>query len=274
MLKMSKIILTIAGSDSSGGAGVQADIKTITALGGYAASAITAITAQNTLGVSKVQLLDAHLVQAQIVAVLDDIGADIIKIGMLGSAELIRAVAEVLRKFDIPIVLDPVMVAKGGAHLLPETAKTALIEELLPQAFLLTPNIPEAEALTEKQIVDVDGQQTAARELLALGPKAVLVKGGHLPGAVINDVLLWAHGEAVFSSPRINTRHTHGTGCTLASAIATYVAQGLSLEEAVRMGRKYVQKAIECAPGLGQGHGPLGHGFSCGSKPAHPVSLV
>ncbi len=256
------IVLSIAGSDSGGGAGIQADIKTITALGGYAVSAITAITAQNTQGVLQVQMLPPELVQAQIKAVLDDIGADIIKIGMLGTAEMVAAVTHTLSAYDIPIVLDPVMIAKGGAALLNEAASDALARELLPMAHLLTPNVPEAEVLSGQTIQNLSDQKRAAETLLGMGPQAVLLKGGHLPGEIIHDVLVWEQGEAVFEGPRINTRHTHGTGCTLASAIATWLALGLQLEEAVRLARRYVQKAIEHAPELGAGHGPLGHGWT------------
>ncbi|VAV87464.1 Hydroxymethylpyrimidine phosphate kinase ThiD [hydrothermal vent metagenome] len=254
-------ILSIAGSDSGGGAGVQADIKTITALGGYAASAITAITAQNTLGVSQIEILSPALVRAQIIAVLDDIGADMIKIGMLGSADMVVMVAETLRNQGIPIVLDPVMVAKGGADLVCKSAIASLAKNLLPQASLVTPNIPEAQILSGIKIKTLADQRAAAEKLLTLGPQAVLVKGGHLPGDILRDVLLWQTGEAIFEGKRLQTRHTHGTGCTLASAIATYLAQGLQLEEAVRLARKYLQNAIANAPGFGAGHGPLDHGL-------------
>jgi len=255
------VVLTIAGSDSGGGAGIQADIKTITVLGGYAASAITAITAQNTCGVQQVQFLDAELVRAQIKSVLDDFTVDVIKIGMLGSADIVSAVAEELREQKIPIVLDPVMIAKGGSKLLSENAINTLLKELLPQAYLLTPNAPEAEVLTGLSIEGVDDQRRAAKTLLTKGAQAVLIKGGHIAGDTIYDLLLSEQGETVFENPRINTKHTHGTGCTLASAIATYLAQGSQLDEAVRMAREYVLQAIIQAPELGNGHGPLAHNW-------------
>jgi hydroxymethylpyrimidine/phosphomethylpyrimidine kinase len=261
MIRRKPRILTIAGSDSGGGAGIQADIKTITVLGGYASSAITAITAQNSLGVHGVKSLKPKWVRAQIKAVLDDIGADVIKIGMLGGEPVIRAVARELHGRNLPIVLDPVMVAKGGAKLLADDAGSALRDSLFPLTTVLTPNIPEAEILSGLWIVDLEGQRATAEVLLGQGPKAVLIKGGHLPGDVVQDLLLWEHGEAVFSSPRLDTPHTHGTGCTLSSAIATYLGLGLQLEEAVRMARKYVWGAIVNAPGLGSGHGPLDHGW-------------
>jgi hydroxymethylpyrimidine/phosphomethylpyrimidine kinase len=261
MIRRKPRILSIAGSDSGGGAGIQADIKTITALGGYASCAITAITAQNSLGVHRVKSLKAKWVRAQIQAVLDDIGADVIKIGMLGSEPVIRGVAKELNGRKLPIVLDPVLVAKGGAKLLKDDAVSALRAHLFRLAHILTPNIPEAEVFTGLEIADLEGQREAAEILLAQGPKAVLVKGGHLLGDMVQDLLLWDHGEAVFSSPRLGTPHTHGTGCTLSSAIATYLGLGLQLEEAVRMARKYVWGAIENAPGFGKGHGPLDHGW-------------
>ncbi len=256
--KLAKI-LTIAGSDNSGGAGIQGDIKTITALGGYAHSAITAITVQNTQGVSQIEVLPGALVAAQIGAILDDIGADVIKIGMLGNADNIKCVANALAGKNIPIVLDPVMVAKGGACLLSEQDISLLIAQLFPQTHLLTPNAPEAHLLSGIEITDIAGQRAAAEHLLEMGPGAVLVKGGHITGDVVFDVLLWQYGELIFESPRQMTKHTHGTGCTLSSAIATYLAQGLPLSEAVGLARKYVQGAIRTAPGFGAGHGPLNH---------------
>jgi hydroxymethylpyrimidine/phosphomethylpyrimidine kinase len=255
------VVLTIAGSDSCGGAGVQADIKTITVLGGYAASTITAITAQNTRGVQRVQLLDASLVRAQIRSVLDDFAVDVIKIGMLGSADIVSAVAKELRDHEMPIVLDPVMIAKGGSSLLSEYAISTMAEELLPQTYLLTPNAPEASKLTSRAVNNLQDQSKVAEELLQLGAKAVLVKGGHIAGDIIYDLLLSKQGETVFENSRIDTVHTHGTGCTLSSAIAVYLAQGLQLDKAVKMAREYVQEAIKNAPELGNGHGPLAHNW-------------
>ncbi len=251
-------VLVIAGSDSGGGAGIQADIKAIMAAGGYAATAITALTAQNTLGVHATLPVPAEFVRRQIEAVFDDIGADAVKTGMLGDAEMVTAVADELarRAATIPIVVDPVMVAKGGAPLLAQAALSNLRDRLLPLASLLTPNLPEAEALLGRP---VDDPAEAAAALCRLGPKAVLLKGGHAEGATALDVLAHAGGIERFEMPRIQTRHTHGTGCTLASAIAAGLAQGMGLVDAVRRARRYVQEAIRTAPGFGAGHGPLNH---------------
>ena len=256
-------VLIVAGSDSGGGAGIQADIKTVTMLGGYAATAIAALTVQNTLGVTDVHAVPPAFVQAQMRAVLDDIGADAVKTGMLGDAAMVEAVADVLAAhLATPLVVDPVMVAKGGARLLDEAAVGAVKARLLPLASLLTPNTPELEALTGMAIGNEAEAVAAGRSLVAAGARAVLVKGGHLPGDEVIDWLLTAEDEHRFASPRIATRHTHGTGCTLASAIACGLAKGLSLPDAVAAGRAYVQSAIRAAPGFGQGHGPLGHGFA------------
>lgn len=254
-------VLVIAGSDSGGGAGIQADIKTITALNGFAATAITALTAQNTLGVHAVHSVPADFVTRQIEVVLQDIGADAIKIGMLADADIITAVAAVLSRLavGIPIVLDPVMVAKGGASLLDPMALDALKKCLLPLASVITPNLPEAESLTGLTIADAASMHEAALDLLALGAPAVLLKGGHLPGNTVIDILATRQGTEVFSSTRIETRHTHGTGCTLASAVAAGLAQGMNLTAAVRRARAYVLAAIVAAPGFGAGHGPLNH---------------
>ena len=257
-------VLVVAGSDSGGGAGIQADIKAVMALGGYAATAITALTAQNTVGVHGVMPVPPHFVRQQIDAVLDDIGADAVKTGMLGSAEVVQAVAAALRRRGSPILLvvDPVMVAKGGARLLDDPAVAALRRDLLPLAALLTPNVPEAEALTGLTIADHAAARRAAQALLDLGAAAVLLKGGHLDGAVVQDILATSAGLEVIESPRVDTRHTHGTGCTLASAVAAGLAQGMTLSDAVRRGAAYVHAAILAAPGFGAGHGPLGHGVT------------
>lgn len=249
-------VLVIAGSDSGGGAGIQADIKAIMAMGGYAATAVTAVTAQNTLAVHVVHQMPPSLVQAQIAAVLDDIGADAIKIGMLGDGATIEVVANCLRGRFIPMVLDPVMVAKGGQDLLVAEAVDIMRRELLPLATVLTPNLPEAAVLLGHPI---DDPAEAARSLLGTGAQAVLVKGGHREGATVTDFLADATGDRQFSMDRIETRHTHGTGCTLASAIAAGLAQGMSLRHAITRARAYVQAAIETAPGFGNGHGPLNH---------------
>jgi hydroxymethylpyrimidine/phosphomethylpyrimidine kinase len=255
-------VLAIAGSDSGGGAGIQADIKTITALGGYAATSITAITVQNTLGVAEIFPLPPTLVRAQAMAVLTDVGADALKLGMLGSAEMIEAVAEVIDAAPgVPAVIDPVMIAKGGAALLDPAALDALRVLLVPRAALLTPNAPEAAALTGEVVETVDDLRRAGEALLAMGAAAVLMKGGHLGGETVVDVLMTPQGETTFEGPRAETRHTHGTGCTLASACATGLAQDLPLDRAVARAWAYVAEAIRGAPGLGAGHGPLDHGW-------------
>ena len=257
-------VLIVAGSDSGGGAGIQADIKTVTALGGYAATAITALTAQNTEGVFGVVPIDTSFIAQQIQLVLGDIGADAIKTGMLHSAPVIETVVDCLDTHGagIPRIVDPVMVAKGGHSLLEDTAVEALRARLLPGAAVLTPNLPEAEVLLGKKIDDAAAMPDAARALLGLGPRAVLLKGGHLAGDRIVDVLATADRLESFECARIETRHTHGTGCTLASAVATGLAQGLSTRDAVIRARDYVQEAIRRAPGFGRGHGPLDHGHT------------
>jgi len=252
-------VLTIAGSDSGGGAGVQADIKTIGALGGYAATAITALTAQDTTGVQAVLPVPAAFVARQIEAVLGDIGADAIKTGMLGDAPTIEVVCDVLQGYAAPLVVDPVMVAKGGTRLLAADAVATLVARLLPRATVLTPNVPEADVLTGLAIADLDAMRRAADAILRLGASAVLLKGGHLPGETVTDLLASGQGTEVFAAPRIVSRHTHGTGCTLASAIATGLAQGMALRDAVERARAYVRAAIAAAPGYGSGHGPLNH---------------
>ena len=254
-------VLIIAGSDSGGGAGLQADIKTVTALGGYAATAVTAITVQNTLGVTGVHPIPLDIVEAQARAVLDDIGADAIKTGMLGDQATVGRVAQILDSTAAPAVIDPVMVAKGGAPLLAETAVAAVRELLIPRAALLTPNAPEAEALTGLAVATLDDQFRAGEALLKLGARAVLMKGGHVPGETVVDLLMTPDGETSFEGERVETRHTHGTGCTLASACAAGLAQGLPLEAAVARAWAYVGEAIRHAPGFGAGHGPLDHAW-------------
>lgn len=253
-------VLSVAGSDSGGGAGIQADIKTITMLGGFAMTAVTALTAQNTLGVEEVFPVDARFVAQQMRVVLSDIGADAIKTGMLGTYPIIEAVAKTYEGLaaGVPLIVDPVMVAKGGASLLDKGAVDALILRLLPLASLVTPNVPEAEVLTGLKIRTHSDMERAADAILGLGPSAVLMKGGHLEGDVIVDLLRTADGEEQrYEGPRVLSRSTHGTGCTLASAIAAGVAEGLTLKGAVARARDYVVRAIEQAPGLGRGHGPL-----------------
>jgi hydroxymethylpyrimidine/phosphomethylpyrimidine kinase len=258
-------VLIIAGSDSGGGAGIQADIKAVTALGAFAMTAITALTAQNTLGVHGVLPVPLEFLRQQIAVVLDDLGADALKTGMLADSATIEAVCDEItaRVPGLPLVADPVMVAKGGhALLVPEAAET-LKRRLLPIATVLTPNLPEAEALCGFAIADVGAMHQAAKELLALGPKAVLLKGGHLPGDEVVDLLATGARMEIFRDRRIDTRHTHGTGCTLASAVAAGLAQGLSLRDSVLRARAYVRAAIAAAPGFGAGHGPLNHSVTC-----------
>ncbi len=254
-------VLIVAGSDSGGGAGIQADIKTVTALRGYAATAITALTAQDTTGVHGVFPVPTEFIQSQMRVVLDDIGADCIKTGMLHSAEVIEAVCEVIEAegASVPVVVDPVMMAKGGAPLLEADAVATLKRRIVPLATVLTPNLPEAEALCGLTIADTDDMEKAGMALLELGARAALVKGGHMPGEMVHDVLVSADGMEAFIAPRTETRHTHGTGCTLASAIATGIAQELAPRDAVARAQAYVHEAIRRAPGLGRGHGPIGH---------------
>lgn len=255
-------VLIIAGSDSGGGAGIQADIKTVTALGGYAATAITAVTVQNTLGVTGVHAIPLDIIEAQARAVLDDIGADAIKTGMLGDIATVERVAKILDSAPgVPAVIDPVMVAKGGAALLAGGAVEAVRELMIPRAALLTPNAPEAEALTGLPVHTTDDLRRAGERLLGWGAKAVLMKGGHIAGERLIDLLITPDGETAFEGERIDTRHTHGTGCTLASACAVGLAQGLPLTAAVARAWGYVHEAMLRAPGFGAGHGPLDHGW-------------
>jgi hydroxymethylpyrimidine kinase/phosphomethylpyrimidine kinase/thiamine-phosphate diphosphorylase len=259
-------VLTVAGSDSGGGAGIQADIKTITLLGSYAASVITALTAQNTLGVSGIHGLPAPFVTQQLQAVLSDIPVDVVKIGMLFSREIIEVVADKLTEYNKKIlVLDPVMVAKGGSRLIGEDAVATLVERLIPLAFLLTPNVPEAEALTGVTIVDEESMHQAAQLLLAMGARNILIKGGHFPGREAVDILFGAGSIKRFSATRIDTRNTHGTGCSYASAIAAFLAQGEPLPEAIARAKQFVTAAIDMAAPLGAGHSPVNH-FSAAEK--------
>lgn len=255
------VALTIAGSDSGGGAGIQADLKTFAALGVYGMSAVTAITVQNTVGVRDALVLDAGLVAAQIDAVLEDIGCDAAKTGMLGTAEVVTAVAERLAAHAVAdVVVDPVMVAKSGDRLLDEDARTAVIEHLLPVARIVTPNLPEAEALLGREIAPREMAE-AARELCALGARATVVKGGHAGSEYSVDVLYDAlTGELTrLSAPRLDTTNTHGTGCTFASAIAAFLARGWRLEAAVAWAKRFVTEAIRRGLPLGAGHGPTDH---------------
>ena len=251
-------MLTIAGSDSGGGAGIQADLKVATLLGSFGMSAITALTAQNTLGVRNIHPVPPEFIRDQIEAVLSDLGADVIKVGMLFSPEIIRLVAENIRKYSLPAVVDPVMIAKGGASLLRDDAVAALREELLPLAYLITPNLPEAEVLTGMTIRTEEEMEKAAFKLRSLGPRNILIKGGHLEGDSVD--LLLANGRIHrLQEKRFDTPHTHGTGCTYSAAIATFLAQGVPLVRAVEKSKIYITEAIRHAPGLGSGHGPVNH---------------
>jgi hydroxymethylpyrimidine/phosphomethylpyrimidine kinase len=253
-------ILSVAGSDSSGGAGIQADIKTITMLGGYAMTAITAITAQNTLGVEGVEPIAPDVVAKQIASCIADIGVDAVKIGMLADAQVIAAVADALSEITVPIVLDPVMIATSGAVLVGPQAVAALRATLFGRAALITPNLPELAHLAGRALPTHEAMVEAARALAEATGAAVLAKGGHAQGETITDVLI-VPGEAPcsFTHARVVSRHTHGTGCTLSSAIATLLGRGESLPEAVGQARAFVFAAIAAAPGFGAGHGPLGH---------------
>lgn len=255
-------VLIIAGSDSGGGAGIQADIKTVTALGGYAMTAITALTAQNTLGVHAVHPVPRDFLDSQIRAVMDDLGADVIKTGMLHDQATIDGVLDLMHGAGqgVPLVVDPVMVAQSGHRLLDEEAVTYLARRLLPCAAVMTPNRPEAEVLLGRPIPDRDAMLAAARELHARWGAAVLLKGGHMDGDTVCDVLTDHQGRtAAYDHQRVDTRHTHGTGCTLASAVAAGLARGLDLEKAVATARAYVLEAVRTAPGFGQGGGPVNH---------------
>jgi hydroxymethylpyrimidine/phosphomethylpyrimidine kinase len=252
-------ILIIAGSDSGGGAGIQADIKTVTMLGGFAMTAITAITAQNTLGVDAVMPVPADMVLQQIDAVAADIGVDAVKIGMIGSPETAHALADRLERIgEIPIIFDPVMVASSGAALA-DAATIGAFRRLMAVASVVTPNVPELSVLTGKDITTVDGLEAAARQLARESDTAILAKGGHLPGNRLVDLLVSGATTLKWRGERIDTRNTHGTGCTLASALATELGHGRSMPEAVETARAFVRAAILAAPGFGAGHGPMGH---------------
>lgn len=257
-------VLIIAGSDSGGGAGLQADLKTVTALGGFAMTAVTAVTVQNTLGVTGVHPIPLGVVRDQVDAVMDDLGADAWKTGMLGTTAAVETVAAAIdaHALTLPVVVDPVMVAKGGHPLLEETAIAAVRRLMLPRAAVVTPNAPEAAALVGFAVEDAAGQERAGEKLLRLGAKAALVKGGHLEGPMVRDLLATPEKAFWFESPRQDTTSTHGTGCTLASAVATGLAQGLGLPQTVDRARRYVAEAIRLAPGFGGGHGPLAHGWT------------
>jgi hydroxymethylpyrimidine/phosphomethylpyrimidine kinase len=255
---MSFVALTIAGSDPSGGAGIQADLKTFHQFGVYGEAVVTLVTVQNSVRVSRVEVMPAALVTEQIAAVVEDIPPGAAKTGALGSAEVVRAVARAAAGFAFPLVVDPVMVSKHGLPLLPEDAVRAMRDDLIPVATLVTPNVPEAEALTGSRIRTLVDVRAAAQAIYAEGPRAVLIKGGHLDGDAV-DVLFDDDGFQEFAAPRLGTRHTHGTGCTYSAAIAAGLARGLGLAEAVGRAKRFVHEAIRTNPGLGQGCGPVNH---------------
>jgi hydroxymethylpyrimidine/phosphomethylpyrimidine kinase len=255
-----KRVLTIAGSDSGGGAGIQADLKTFAAHGVYGLSAITALTAQNTRGVTGVSTVPAEFVTLQIETVVSDIGCDAVKTGMLATVAIVEAVAAAVEALELPnLVVDPVMVAKGGDRLLDEDAVHALRSAVFRLARVVTPNAPEAEVLTGLPVTSIDEMRAAAHRLLALGPAAVIVKGGHLPGPEAIDLLVHGRGETVLRAPRLDVPNTHGTGCTFAAAMAARLARGESLDEAARGAKEYVSGAMRNGIAVGSGHQPLGH---------------
>lgn len=256
---MKRTALTIAGSDSGGGAGIQADLKTFSALGVYGMSAITAITAQNTQGVYDVVELPVDSVVAQIDAVFSDLPVHAVKVGMVSNAEIIKGIAIALKKYPVKhLVIDPVMISKSGCHLLKPEAQEALIKELIPLADLLTPNLPEASALVGRSITNLDEMRLAAQEIIGIGCKTVLIKGGHLDGKPI-DLLYDGEKEILFTEERIDSKSTHGTGCTYSSAIAAYLAKGCLLKEAIAQSKEYITGAIRYAVPLGSGSGPTHH---------------
>lgn len=267
------VVLSIAGSDSSGGAGIQADLKTLSALGVYGATAITAITAQNTRGVHAQMAIHPQMVYDQIVAVMEDVSPAVVKIGMLANRDVVYAVAEAIMLCSVPIILDPVMVSSSGHRLLAVEAQEAVIERLLPMATLLTPNIPEMEALTSMSLSTDETKMVAARHLMSRGARAILLKGGHEEGSAKRDILYQATAEGIaatsLSTPAIATRNTHGTGCTLSSAIAAFMARGYGLVEAVDAAKRYVYEAIVAGAdvAIGDGFGPVNHLFN--PQPMH-----
>jgi len=262
-------VLIIAGSDPSGGAGVQADIKTVTALGGYAAAAITALTVQNTMGVSSVHPVSPEIIRDQIAAALEDIGADAIKIGMIGERAAGAAIADALLELapTVPLVLDPVLVATSGDALADAAVPSLLLERLVPISAVVTPNADEAARLSGVAIKNADDMAAAGAALLRRGATAALVKGGHLEGEIVEDALVTLEGVRLFKNPRIATTSTHGTGCTLASAIAVGIAQKMPLAAAVERAIAYVREAIRTAPGFGEGSGPLNHAWTIDEAP-------
>ena len=259
-MKPKSKILIIAGSDSSGGAGIQADIKTVTSLGGYAMTAITALTSQNTTGVFSVFPVSPKEIEKQILITCKDIKPNVIKIGMLYSSEVINSIIKTLKKLKIKkIILDPVMIAKGGAKLIDRKAINLLKSKLIKKAFLLTPNIPETEVLTNTKIKNVNDMKIAGRILLNLGAKNILLKGGHGNSTVVSDILINKKGLKIFNNRRINTKNTHGTGCTLSSAVATFLSCGKPLKKSCELGIKYVNQSLKSNLNYGKGNGPINH---------------
>ena len=259
-MKPKSKVLIIAGSDSSGGAGIQADIKTVTALGSYAMTAVTAVTSQNTKGVEAISSIPVKNVQKQITMVLDDIGANAVKIGMMHNTGIIKCIHKTLKKYKIKnIVLDPVMISKGGSRLVSSNSIKYLKKLLLPLCDLVTPNIPEAEVLTGYSILNKADMIKAAKKIIRMGPKNVLLKGGHLKNKMIFDILVSKKQIKIFPKRKIKTRHTHGTGCTLSSALATCLSQKKNMYKSCKTSLRYVDKAILTAPGYGSGFGPLNH---------------
>jgi len=259
-VKTKSKVLIIAGSDSSGGAGIQADIKTVTALGSYAMTAITAVTSQNTTGIKGITSISAKSLQEQITMVLDDIGTNAVKIGMLHNTSLIKCLYKILKKRKLKnIVLDPVMIAKGGAKLVNNNSIKYLKKLLLPLCNVVTPNIPEAEVLTGCSISNKEDMIVAAKKIINMGAKNVLLKGGHLKNKMIFDILVSKREVKIFSKRKIKTRHTHGTGCTLSSALATCLSQKKNIYKSCKISLRYVDQAILTAPGYGKGFGPLNH---------------
>jgi hydroxymethylpyrimidine/phosphomethylpyrimidine kinase len=259
-LKLNSKLLIIAGSDSSGGAGIQADIKTATSLGVYAMTAITAITAQNTTGVKSIVAVPVKEIFNQISFSVQDIKPDSVKIGMLHNVKVIKEVIKAINKHKLKnIIIDPVMVAKGGHRLISNSSVNYLRKKLLPYALLVTPNIPEAETLIKKKIKTLDDMIKAGKEILKLGPKFVLLKGGHVDKSFVEDVLISKNSLKIFKNKKIKTKNTHGTGCTLSSAIASFISKNYNMNESCRRAIQYVHKAILLNPKFGRGHGPINH---------------
>tara|TARA_Y100000590_G_scaffold199030_1_gene226082 strand:+ start:1358 stop:2170 length:813 start_codon:yes stop_codon:yes gene_type:complete len=259
-LKIKSKILIIAGSDSSGGAGIQADIKSVTSLGSYAMTAITAVTAQNTKDLKKITSIPIENIRKQILMILDDIGANGVKIGMLHNTKVIKCIYKILKKYKLKnIVIDPVMISKAGKKLIKDNSVVHLKKLLFPLATIVTPNIPEAEVITGYRIYNKDDMIMAAKKILNMGPKNVLLKGGHLKNKMIFDILATQKKIVIFSRKKIKTRNTHGTGCTLSSAIATCLSQNKNIYKSCKISISYVNKAIASAPNYGKGFGPLNH---------------